>query len=73
MSNPELRNADKDKSDPNEPVVIDEETYWREVKAIIGGVLGFWGGVGGLGTMFLVVVLSNRYCCKPDDDDKEDG
>lgn len=50
----------------------DEEGYWREVKAIIGGVLGFWGGVGGLGTMFLVVVLSQRYCCKKDDD-KDDG
>jgi len=35
-------------------------------------VLGFWGGVGGLGTMFLVVVLSQRYCCKKDDD-KDDG
>ena len=31
----------------------DDEDYMREVKAIIGGVLGFWGGVGGLGTMFL--------------------
>jgi len=52
--------------------LVDEEGYWREVKAIIGGVLGFWGGVGGLGTMFLVVVLSQRYCCKKDDD-KDDG
>jgi len=52
--------------------MVDEEGYWREVKAIIGGVLGFWGGVGGLGTMFLVVVLSQRYCCKKDDD-KDDG
>lgn len=51
---------------------FDEEGYWREVKAIIGGVLGFWGGVGGLGTMFLVVVLSQRYCCRKDDD-KDDG
>lgn len=49
-----------------------EEGYWREVKAIIGGVLGFWGGVGGLGTMFLIVVLSQRYCCK-EDDGKDDG
>ena len=52
--------------------MVDEEGDWREVKAIIGGVLGFWGGVGGLGTMFLVVVLSQRYCCKKDDD-KDDG
>ena len=51
-------------------LMVEEEGYWREVKAIIGGVLGFWGGVGGLGTMFLIVVLSQRYCCKEDDDDK---
>lgn len=54
-------------------LMVEEEGYWREVKAIIGGVLGFWGGVGGLGTMFLIVVLSQRYCCKDDDDDKGDG
>ena len=47
------------------------ETYWREVKAIIGGVLGFWGGVGSLGTLFLVIVLSQRYCCKKGDEDKD--
>ena len=53
---------------------FDEDGYWREVKAIIGGVLGFWGGVGGLGTLFLVVVLSQRYCCRKDDDkDDNDG
>ena len=44
-----------------------------KVKAIISGVLGFWGGVGGLGAMFLVIVLSQRYCCKDEDDGKEDG
>jgi len=54
-------------------LMVEEEGYWLEVKAIIGGVLGFWGGVGGLGAMFLVVVLSQRYCCKDDDDDKGDG
>merc|ERR1719412_2580192 len=41
-----------------------DEGYWREVKAIIGGVLGFWGGIGSLGTLFLVVVMSKRYCCR---------
>ena len=61
-----------DGSAPLDNFMVDEEGYWREVKAIIGGVLGFWGGVGGLGTMFLVVVLSQRYCCKKDDD-KDDG
>ena len=47
-----------------------DEGYWREVKAIIGGVLGFWGGIGSLGTLFLIVVMSKRYCCR-DVDDKE--
>ncbi len=52
----------------------EDEAFWREVKAIIGGVLGFWGGVGSLGTLFLVVVLSQRYCCRKDDDkDDADG
>jgi len=66
--------AGGDSSAPMDNFLVagDEEGYWREVKAIIGGVLGFWGGVGGLGTMFLVVVLSQRYCCKKDDD-KDDG
>ena len=70
MSDPDLQ-MDGD-SAPLDNFLVDEEGYWREVKAIIGGVLGFWGGVGGLGTMFLVVVLSQRYCCKKDDD-KDDG
>ena len=53
----------------------DDEGYWREVKAIIGGVLGFWGGIGGLGTLFLVVVMSKRYCCREVDekDNEKDG
>ena len=48
-----------------------QENYWKEVKAIIGGVLGFWGGVGGLGTLFLVIVLSQRYCCRKNDEEKD--
>ena len=40
-------------------------------QAIIGGVLGFWGGVGSLGTIFLVVVVSQRYCCRKDEDEKD--
>ena len=72
-SNPNgLRMDESDNSATLDNFMVDEEGYWREVKAIIGGVLGFWGGVGGLGTMFLVVVLSQRYCCKKDDD-KDDG
>lgn len=49
-----------------------DEGYWREVKAIIGGVLGFWGGIGSLGTLFLVVVMSKRYCCREVDDKEND-
>ena len=29
----------------------------------LGGVLGFWGGVCSLGTMFLMILLSQKYCC----------
>ena len=51
-----------------------DDGYWKEIKAIIGGVLGFWGGVGSLGTIFLIVVLSQRYCCREEDDkDEADG
>ena len=28
-----------------------------------GGVLGFWGGVGSMGCVFLMVLLAQRYCC----------
>lgn len=49
----------------------DASDYWLEVKAIIGGVLGFWGGVGSLGALFLIIVISQRYCCKKGDDEKD--
>ena len=67
LSDPDMDNESLDNSRNSE-----NEGYMREVKAIIGGVLGFWGGVGGLGTMFLVVVLSQRYCCK-ENEGKDDG
>ena len=51
--------------------MVENEDYWREVKAIVGGVLGFWGGVGSMGTLFLVIVISQRYCCRKDDDEKD--
>ena len=35
----------------------------KELYVIPGGVLGFWGGVGSLGTMFLMILLSQKYCC----------
>ena len=59
--------TDGDNSDGN----FDASDYWLEVKAIIGGVLGFWGGVGGLGAVFLIIVISQRYCCKKGDDEKD--
>lgn len=56
---------------PTTPV-LDDNGYWKEFKAIFGGVLGFWGGVGGLGTIFLIIVISQRYCCV-DEDEKDEG
>jgi len=44
-----------------------------EFKAILGGVLGFWGGVGSMGTVFLLVVLTQRYCCRRRQDKEEAG
>ncbi len=63
------RSLKEDKSDQGEDE--DNEDYWLEAKAIFGGVLGFWGGVGGLGAIFLIVVMSQRYCCRKGDDDKD--
>jgi len=69
---PPVQRAPMSDPDPDLSPPTNEEGYMREVKAIIGGVLGFWGGVGGLGTMFLVIVLSQRYCCK-ENEGKDDG
>lgn len=56
-----------------DPLDVDEnEAFWREVKAIIGGVLGFWGGVGAMGSVFLMLVLTQRYCCIDDEKDEFD-
>ena len=41
--------------------MLSDGDYWLEIKAILGGVLGFWGGVGGLGSLILVVVLSQVF------------
>ena len=29
-----------------------------------GGVLGFWGGVGLMGTIFLLVLVTQRCCAR---------
>mgnify|MGYP001232076480 CR=1 FL=1 len=32
--------------------------------AAVGGVLGFWGGVGLMGTIFLLVLVTQRCCTR---------
>ena len=32
--------------------------------AAVGGVLGFWGGVGLMGTIFLLVLVTQRCCIR---------
>ena len=41
--------------------------------AILGGVLGFWGGVGSMGTLFLMVLMAQRFFCRRREDKKEVG
>jgi len=56
--------------------VVELDKSWPlsdEFKAILGGVLGFWGGVGSMGTVFLLVVLTQRYCCRRRMDKEEAG
>lgn len=47
--------------------------YTEEFKAILGGVLGFWGGVGTMGTLFLVILLAQKYCCRSREDKDDSG
>merc|ERR1711934_1260772 len=47
--------------------------YTDEFKAILGGVLGFWGGVGTMGTLFLVILLAQKYCCRSREDKDDSG
>lgn len=47
--------------------------YMREFVAILGGVLGFWGGVGSMGTVFLFILMTQRYCCRPNKDKDDSG
>merc|ERR1712123_166712 len=47
-------------------VGVEVDQTWHlteEFKAIMGGVLGFWGGVGSMGTVFLLILLTQRCCC----------
>jgi hypothetical protein len=41
-----------------------------------GGVLGFWGGIGSLDTVFLLVLFTRKFCCrkkKGEEEDEETG
>ena len=46
--------------------VRDDQVDWpyREIIAIAGGVLGFWGGVWCLGIVFLLTLMVQRSSCR---------
>ena len=70
------RRTDKMPENSAKGVSVEAEQDWplsEEFKAILGGVLGFWGGVGSMGTVFLLVVLTQRYCCRRRMDKDEAG
>ena len=70
------RRTDKMPEKSAKGVSVEAEQDWplsEEFKAILGGVLGFWGGVGSMGTVFLLVVLTQRYCCRRRMDKDEAG
>ena len=70
------RRTDKMQENSGRGVSVEAEQDWplsEEFKAILGGVLGFWGGVGSMGTVFLLVVLTQRYCCRRRLDKDEAG
>ena len=70
------RRTDKTQENSAKGVSVEAEQDWplsEEFKAILGGVLGFWGGVGSMGTVFLLVVLTQRYCCRRRMDKDEAG
>ena len=41
--------------------LLDHVSVSREAQAIIGGVVGFWGGVFGMGLVYLFVVFLRRF------------
>ena len=44
---------------------------YREIIAIAGGVLGFWGGVWCLGIVFLLSLMLQRSSCRKGEDRKK--
>ena len=49
----------------------DEDWPYREMIAIAGGVLGFWGGVWCLGIIFLLSLMMQRSSCRKKDERKK--
>jgi len=43
----------------------------KEIFAILGGVLGFWGGVWCLGIIFLMVLMAQRVVCRKGEERKK--
>jgi hypothetical protein len=43
------------------------------ISVLSGGVLGFWGGVGSMGTLFLVILMTQKYCCRSSDNKDDSG
>ena len=41
--------------------IADHLLVSREAQAIMGGVVGFWGGVFGMGSVYLLVVFLRRF------------
>ena len=48
-------------------------TILLEMLSDAGGVLGFWGGVGSMGTLFLVILMTQKYCCRSSDNKDDSG
>eukprot|EP00090_Calanus_glacialis_P008308 TRINITY_DN16618_c0_g1_i2.p1 TRINITY_DN16618_c0_g1~~TRINITY_DN16618_c0_g1_i2.p1 ORF type:complete len:103 (-),score=26.67 TRINITY_DN16618_c0_g1_i2:201-509(-) len=48
-----------------------EDWPQKEIFAILGGVLGFWGGVWCLGIIFILVLMAKRVACKRGEERKK--
>jgi len=60
-------------TEPAKLPALEEKVVWpvQELVAILGGVLGFWGGVGSMGALFLLVLMTQRFFCRRREDKKE--
>jgi len=60
---------------PSRLPALEEKVVWpvQELVAILGGVLGFWGGVGSMGALFLLVLMTQRFFCRRSREDKKEG